>query len=86
MIFFPVCLLLTNHETLYNINILLSFHPTCEPTINHYPLIRLFFSSHDYFCFIKMDFLKAEIIIGLTGINTKYHKHITGHRHSSQGI
>ena len=33
-----------------------------------------------------MDFLKAEIIIGLTGINTKYHKHITGHRHSSQGI
>ena len=57
-----------------------------EPTINHYPLIRLFFSSHDDFCFIKMDFLKAEIIIGLTGINTKYHKHITGHRHSSQGI
>ena len=22
-----------------------------------------------------MDFLKAEIIVGLTGINTKYHKH-----------
>ena len=33
-----------------------------------------------------MDFLKAENIIGLTGIKTKYHKHITGHRHSSQGI
>ena len=33
-----------------------------------------------------MDFLKAEIIKGLTGINTKYHTHIKGHRHSSQGI
>ena len=31
MIFFPVCLLLTNHETLYNIIIVLSFHPSCEP-------------------------------------------------------
>ena len=31
MIFFPVCLLLTNHETLYNINIVLRFHPHCEP-------------------------------------------------------
>ena len=30
MIFFPVCLLLTNHETLYNINIVLSFHPPGE--------------------------------------------------------
>ena len=57
-----------------------------EPTITHFLLIGLFFSSHDYFCFIKMDFLKAEIIKRLTGINTKYQKHITGHRHSSQGI
>ena len=31
MIFFPVCLLLTNHKTLYNINIVLSFHPAGEP-------------------------------------------------------
>ena len=31
MIFFPVCLLLTNHETLYNINIVLSFHPPGKP-------------------------------------------------------
>ena len=31
MIFFPVCLLVTNHETLYNINIVLSFHPPGEP-------------------------------------------------------
>ena len=30
MIFLPVCLLLTNHETLYNINIVLSFHPPGE--------------------------------------------------------
>ena len=30
MIFFPVCLLLTNHETLYNINIVRSFHPPYE--------------------------------------------------------
>ena len=57
-----------------------------EPTINHYQLIRLYFSSLDDFCFKKMDFLKAEIIIGLTGIKTKYHKHITGHRHIGQGI
>ena len=28
---FPVCSLLTNHETLYNINIVLSFHPPFEP-------------------------------------------------------
>ena len=31
MIFFPVCLLLTNHETLYNINIVLSFQSPGEP-------------------------------------------------------
>ena len=31
MIFFPVCLLLTNHETLYNKNIVRSFYPPCEP-------------------------------------------------------
>ena len=31
MIFFPVSLLLTNHETLYNINIVLSFHQPGEP-------------------------------------------------------
>ena len=31
MIFFPVFLLLTNHETLYNINIVLIFHPPGEP-------------------------------------------------------
>ena len=49
-------------------------------------IIRLYFSSLDDFCFKKMDFLKAEIIIGLTGIKTKYHKHITGHRHIGQGI
>ena len=28
--FFPVCILLTNHETLYNLNIVLSFHPPLE--------------------------------------------------------
>ena len=31
MIFFYACLLLTNHETLYNIIIVLSFHPPGEP-------------------------------------------------------
>ena len=31
MIFFPVCLLLTNHETLYNINIVLSYHQPGKP-------------------------------------------------------
>ena len=31
MIFFPVCLLLTNHETLYIINIVLCIHPPGEP-------------------------------------------------------
>ena len=31
MIFFPVCLLLTNHETHHNINIVWSFHPPGEP-------------------------------------------------------
>ena len=31
MIVFPVCLLLTNYETFYNINFVLSFHPPCEP-------------------------------------------------------
>ena len=29
--FFPVCILLTNHETLYNLNIVLSFHQPLEP-------------------------------------------------------
>ena len=33
-----------------------------------------------------MDFLKAEIIIGLAEIKTMHQKHITGHIHSSQGI
>ena len=33
MIFFPVCLLLTNHETLYNKNIVRSFYPPCDATI-----------------------------------------------------
>ena len=27
MISLPVCILLTNHETLYDLNIVLSFHP-----------------------------------------------------------
>ena len=31
MIFFHVCLLLTNHESLYNIIIVLSFHPPGKP-------------------------------------------------------
>ena len=31
MIFFPECLLLTNHETLYNINIVLRFHQPGKP-------------------------------------------------------
>ena len=29
--FFRICLLLTNNETLYNLNIVLSFHPLFEP-------------------------------------------------------
>ena len=29
--FFPVILSLTNHETLYNLNIVLSFHPPFKP-------------------------------------------------------
>ena len=29
--YIPVILLLTNHETLFNINIMLSFHPPFEP-------------------------------------------------------
>ena len=29
--FFPVILLLTNHKTLYNSNIVLTFHPPFEP-------------------------------------------------------
>ena len=33
MIFLPVCLLLTNHETLYNINIVLSFHPPGDKSL-----------------------------------------------------
>ena len=35
---FPLCLLLTNHETLYNLNIVLSFHPPLEPisALNNY--------------------------------------------------
>ena len=31
MIYFPYFLLLTNQETLYNLNIVLSFHPSFEP-------------------------------------------------------
>ena len=34
----------------------------------------------------KVDFLKAEIIIGLAEIKTMHQKHITGHIQSSQGI
>ena len=49
-------------------------------------LIRLFFCSLSDFCFKKMDFLKAEIIIGLTEIKTMHQKHISGNIHSSQGI
>ena len=49
-------------------------------------LIRLFFCSLSDFCFKMMDFLKAEIIIGLTEIKTMHQKHISGHIHSSQGI
>ena len=33
MISWPVCILLTNHETLYNLNIVLSFHPAFELAI-----------------------------------------------------
>ena len=29
--FFPACLFLTNHETLYNLNTVLSFHPPFGP-------------------------------------------------------
>ena len=31
MIFYTVCLLLTNHKALYNLNVLLSFNPPFEP-------------------------------------------------------
>ena len=55
---------------------------------NHHPylLIRLFFCSLNDFCFKKVDFLKAEIIIGLAEIKTMHQKHDTGHIYSSQGI
>ena len=50
-----------------------------------YLLIRLFFCSLNDFVFKKVDFLKAEIIIGLTETKTMHQKHITSHIHSSQG-
>ena len=39
--FFPVTLLLTNLETLYNLNIVLSFHPPFEP-------ITALFTNQEY--------------------------------------
>ena len=57
-----------------------------EPTITPYLLIRLIFCSLRDFCFLKVDFLEAEISIGLAEIKTMHQKHITGHIHNSQGI
>ena len=39
--FFPVTLLLTNHETLYNLNIVLNFHPSFEPITAFLTITRL---------------------------------------------
>ena len=39
--FFPVILLLTNHEALYNLNIVLSFHPHFEPIIAFFTITGL---------------------------------------------
>ena len=48
-----------------------------EPTITPYLQIRLFFCSFNDFCLKKVDFLKAEIIIGLAEIKTMHEIHIT---------
>ena len=39
--FFPVVLLMTNHEALYSLNIVLSFHPPFEPITAHFTITGL---------------------------------------------
>ena len=39
--FFPIILLLTNHEALYNLNIVLSFHPPFEPITTLFTITRI---------------------------------------------
>ena len=64
---------------------LICFWKTVQ-TITPYLLIKLFSCSLNDFRFIKVDFLKAEIILGLNENKTMHQKHITGHIHSSKGI
>ena len=39
--FFPVILLFTNHQTLYNLNIMLSCHPPFEPITAYFTIVGL---------------------------------------------
>ena len=63
--------------------------PICSAKLSQpstLPTNKALFCSLNDFCFKKVDFLKAQIIIGLATIKTMHQKHITGHIHSSQGI
>ena len=44
--FFPVCLLLTSQETLYNLNIVLSFYPPFEPISTFFTIACLKYNTH----------------------------------------
>ena len=55
----------------------------CVIVVFHDYTPLLFFND---FCFKKVGFLKADIIIGLTEIKRKYKKDIIGHIHSSLSI